>query len=70
MAYGISKEEYEKNRIFLDAFRKAIARNKASKNPIPTDPPPPALVKMVKGMPNAHILSLGSLHVIAIKDDD
>lgn len=61
-------EQYAKNRMILNAFRELVAKNKASKHPIPTTPPPPEMVAIAKRTPNAHIESLGNLHFIVIED--
>jgi hypothetical protein len=62
-------KEYEKDRMILEAFRKEVAKNKASANPIPDGEIPPEMARLVASTPNAHIETLGNLHTIVINDN-
>lgn len=64
----LSEKDYEKDRMFLKAFRQAIAKNKASTNPIPDGEIPPEMAKLVAQHPNMHIETLGNVHTLVIND--
>lgn len=61
-------KEYEKDRMILEAFRKEVAKNKASANPIPDGEIPPGMAKIIEETPNVHVESLGNVHMLVIND--
>lgn len=64
----LTTKDYEKDRMILEAFRKEVAKNKASANPIPDGEIPPEMAKIIEETPNVHVESLGNVHMLVIKD--
>lgn len=64
----LTTKDYEKDRMILEAFRKEVAKNKASANPIPDGEIPPEMAKIIEDTPNVHVESLGNVHMLVIKD--
>lgn len=65
----LTTKQYEKDRMYLEAFRKEIAKNKASANPIPDGEIPPEIAKLIAETPNVHVETLGNVHTLVIHDN-